>query len=163
MSEKKESIVTNESEGYGYKYAALSDIAKQGFEIPIMKTDVNPINSKEYVYYFSKDMNAWVQGAQVVVPESKGMNAAQLYGSALTYARRYTVFLALGLASEDDKQIEELKPNEKKATEKQIEMIVRLYDSENIAKMLQYYQIQNLEDLTMAQASEVIDRKRKNK
>ena len=163
MSEKKEAIVTNESEGYGYKYAALSDIAKQGFEIPMMKTDVNPINQKEYVWFYDKQMKAWIQGAQVVVPESKGMNAAQLYGSALTYARRYTVFLALGLASEDDRTIEEDLNPRRKATEKQIEMIVRLYDSENIAKMLQYYQIQNLEDLTMAQASEVIDRKRKSK
>ncbi len=161
MSEKIENIVTNDSNGHGYKYASLSDIAKQGFTIPKMKVETDPVTMNEYVYYFDKELNEWVRGARVVIPEgTKMMNAAQLYGSALTYARRYTVFLADSLASDDDQMIEELNPEEKKATEKQIEMIVRLYDSDNIAKMLKYFQVGRLEDLTVSQASQAIDRKK---
>ena len=36
----------------------------------------------------------------------KGMNAAQAYGSALTYARRYTVQLVMGIACDDDDKLE---------------------------------------------------------
>lgn len=39
----------------------------------------------------------------------KGMNAAQAMGSALTYARRYTAQMALGLACDDDAKLEKTK------------------------------------------------------
>lgn len=108
-------IVSNSSQGYGYNYAALSDIAMQGFEIPKMKTGTE--GEKEYVYYFDKDVKEWVRGAEIVLPDSKGMNKAQLYGSALTYARRYTTLMALSLACEDDKKIESLKADGTRKTE----------------------------------------------
>lgn len=102
-------IVTNKSEAYGYNYASLSDIIKQGFEIPKMKTGTE--NNKEYVYYFDKDIKEWIRGAEIVIPEMKGSNSAQRYGSAITYARRYTCHLALQLACDDDKKIETQKPS----------------------------------------------------
>ena len=108
-------IVSNASQGYGYNYAALSDIAMQGYEIPKMKTGTE--GEREYVYYFDKDVKEWVRGAEIVLPDSKGMNKAQLYGSALTYARRYTTLMALSLACEDDKKIEALKADGTKKTE----------------------------------------------
>lgn len=150
-----ENIVTNNSEGYGYNYASLSDIAKQGFEIPKMKTETDPNTNREYVCYFDKDIKDWIRGAQVVVPEAKGMNAAQLYGSALTYARRYTTLMALQLACEDDKELE----TEKKASAKQIERIQSLYDQERITKMLQYYKASSLNELSVSQASQAISLK----
>lgn len=156
----KENIVINDSEGYGYNYASLSDIAKQGFEIPKMKTEVDEHSNKEYVCYYDKEMNMWVRGAQVVVPDNKGMNAAQCYGSALTYARRYTTLMALGLACEDDKQLET--NEEPKASPKQITLIENLYDKDNLMKILEYYQISMLNELTKSQASEVIQRKKGN-
>lgn len=50
---------------------------------------------------------------------------------------------------------------EKKATEKQIELIQSLYDAENIVKMLDYYGVEKLSDMSLKQASEVIARKKK--
>lgn len=99
-------IIANASNGYGYKYASLSDIAKQGVDIPKMKTGTE--DGKEYVYCFDKELKEWIRCAEVVMPESKGMNKAQLYGSALTYARRYSVQLLYGLACDDDKIVEDL-------------------------------------------------------
>ena len=49
-----------------------------------------------------------------------------------------------------------------KATESQVKIIRELYDVDNIAKMLEYYRIQSLSELTIQQASQVIERKRKN-
>lgn len=102
-------IVKNERQARNYTYASLADIAKQGFEIPKMKTGTE--NNKEYVFY--KDGEEWIRGAEIVIPENiitrdgkKVMNAAQLYGSALTFARRYTTLLALSLTTDEDCDIE---------------------------------------------------------
>lgn len=107
MSEKN--IVVNTSKAYGYNYASLSDIVNQGFTIPQMKTGTE--NGKEYVYYLDKEVKQWIRGAEIVVPEMKGSNDAQRYGSALTYARRYTCHLALQLACDDDKKLETQAPS----------------------------------------------------
>lgn len=104
MSEK---IIKNASKGYGYNYASLADMARQEVNIPQMTTKL--VDGVEYVYY--KDGEDWLQGARVVVEfEAKGMNSAQAYGSALTYARRYTVALANGIATDDDDAVEMAKP-----------------------------------------------------
>ena len=95
-------IVKNASKGYGYTYSNLADLAKAGIEIPPMKTQ--KVDGYEYV--FAQIGNEWIQGAKVVELEMKGMNAAQAYGSALTYARRYTVQLVMGIACDDDDKIE---------------------------------------------------------
>lgn len=170
MEELKNNIVKNSSKGYGYNYASLSDIANQGFEIPKMITRCDEINHKEYVYYYNKELKEWLRGAEIVVPENvvnkdgkKKMNSAQLYGSALTYARRYTTLMALQLACDDDKNIEnseelDLKREEPKATEKQIELIKRLYEKHD--ELLNYFKVDKFEDLTLNQASELIKRKK---
>ena len=114
MTDKK--IVANTSKAYGYNYASLSDIANQGFTIPKMKTGTD--GEKEYVYYYDAELKEWVRGAEIVVPEMKGSNSAQRYGSAITYARRYTTLLALSLACDDDKKIETQEPTDTKKAER---------------------------------------------
>lgn len=101
MSSNKQ-IVKNASQGYGYSYSNLADLAKAGIEIPVMKTQ--RVDGDEYV--FALIDGEWVQGAKVIEMEMKGMNAAQAYGSALTYARRYTVQLVKGIACDDDDKVE---------------------------------------------------------
>lgn len=96
-------IVKNASKGYGYTYSNLADLAKAGIEIPPMKTE--KIDGDEYV--FAKVGDEWIQGAKVVEMEMKGMNPAQAYGSALTYARRYTVQLVMAIACDDDDKVEQ--------------------------------------------------------
>lgn len=101
MSSNKQ-IVKNESQGYGYSYSNLADLARAGIEIPVMKTQ--RVDGDEYV--FALIDGEWIQGAKVIEMEMKGMNAAQAYGSALTYARRYTVQLVKGIACDDDDKVE---------------------------------------------------------
>lgn len=100
MAEAK--IVKNNSQGYGYNYASLADIAEQGFEIPKMR--IASHLQADYIEYF--DGTEWQQGAKIVVPEMSGSNEAQRYASAVTYARRVTAQLALALACQDDQEIE---------------------------------------------------------
>ena len=101
-------LVKNNSKAYGYNYASLGDIVKQGFEIPKMRLVVHEGN--DYVEYF--DGKEWQLGARVVVPEMKSSNEAQRYGSALTYARRYTAQMALQLVCDDDTKIETQAPRQ---------------------------------------------------
>lgn len=102
MSENNNKIVKNASKGYNYKYSNLADLARAGVEIPPMRTE----RVDGYEYVFAKVGNEWIQGARVVELTTNGMNPAQAYGAALTYARRYTVQLVQAIACDDDDALE---------------------------------------------------------
>lgn len=116
MSEKKEpenkiikaSSKAGKAGGYGFSYASLSDIVKEGHELPKMRLTVMA-DGRQFIEYESNSLTGseWLLGAEVITDfKSPGMNACQAYGSALTYARRYTAQLALALAVDDDKNVE---------------------------------------------------------
>ena len=84
-------IIKTDSKAYGYNYASLTDIVRQGYELPKMKTGTE--DGKEYVYYYDVDLKEWIRGAQVVIPQLKGGNASQQYGAALTSKIRYSMNL----------------------------------------------------------------------
>ena len=107
-----EKVVANKSKAYGYNYASLGDIALQGFQIPKMKTGTE--DGKEYVFCYDPELKEWIRGAEIVIPQMKSMNEAQRYGSALTYARRYSVLMFLGLVCDEDKKLETQAPMEEK-------------------------------------------------
>lgn len=108
MTEKN--VVANKSKAYGYNYASLGDIALQGFQIPKMKTGTE--EGKEYVYCYDPELKEWIRGAEIIIPQMKSMNEAQRYGSGLTYARRYSVLMFLGLVCDEDKKLETQTPPE---------------------------------------------------
>lgn len=136
MAEKERpKVLGNKSDGYKYHYTSLSDIVIAGYELPPMRvatltnnngdpvivdgrpveyieaerrvTKINGLNSLE------TESVEWIRGARVVIPkqaegakDNKTMNDAQLYGSAITYARRYTAMLFFGIACDDDDKLE---------------------------------------------------------
>lgn len=112
MADTKKNIIKNISKAgsgnYGYNYASLADIAEQGHEIPKMR--VKPVFSPtgafigDYLEFF--DGTEWHLGSRIIDAELKGMNPMQSRGSAETYARRYTTLMALQLAGQDDKAVE---------------------------------------------------------
>lgn len=114
MTEKKQVVKNTSKAGdgrFGYNYASLADIADQGFEIPEMR--IKPVFTPdgttfvgEWLEYKDKD-GQWQLGSRIIEAELKGMNPMQSRGSAETYARRYTTQLALGIAGQDDKKVEE--------------------------------------------------------
>lgn len=109
-NEKKSNakIVANKSTGYGYKYSNLADLARDGVNIPKMR--IKPTENGDFIEYYDEVTKEWQLGARIVLFESKGMNAAQTYGAALTYARRYTVQMAESVACDDDDAVEKAKP-----------------------------------------------------
>lgn len=106
-TKKEPTIIKNTSQAYGYKYSSLADISAAGVAIPQMRLKV--IDGEDYIEYLD-DKGDWQLGAKVVVPDMKGCNAAQAYGSAITYARRFTTQLAKAIACDDDRGIEKQPP-----------------------------------------------------
>lgn len=114
-------IVKNNSKGYGYNYASLADLVlhleKNNKTMPRMRIGVeyDPNGKRfEFIEYLGKD--GWERGATIVIPDGKGMNAAQLYASGVTYAKRVTLQLAEGLATTDDELVEDIDANGERKT-----------------------------------------------
>ena len=104
------STIAKKTEGYGYKYTELADINKYCEDNGItyfQEVETNEINQKDYIitYLVSEDGTKIVKhrGCQIVEARLSGINnPVQAYGSSLTYCRRYSLLMALGLATEDD-------------------------------------------------------------
>ena len=100
--------IAKKSEGYGYKYTELADINKYCMENDItyyQEVETNEINQKDYIvtYLTRGEETTKHRGCQIVEARLSGINnPVQAYGSSLTYCRRYSLLMALGLATEDD-------------------------------------------------------------
>ena len=108
--EEKETVLKKNKDGYGYKYTELSEIhnylEKNGMKY-YQETETNPINGQDYILTYRYIDGKWEEkpkrGCKVVDATLSGIkNPAQEQGSALTYARRYSLLMAFGLATEDD-------------------------------------------------------------
>lgn len=102
------STIAKKTEGYGYRYTELADINKYCEDNGItyyQEVETNEINQKDYIitYLVKEDSVEKHRGCQIVEARLSGINnPVQAYGSSLTYCRRYSLLMALGLATEDD-------------------------------------------------------------
>lgn len=101
--------LTKKAEGYSYRYVELAEINKYCEDNEItyyQEIETNEINQKDYIItYLVKGENKPEKhrGCQIVEARLSGINnPVQAYGSSLTYCRRYSLLMALGLATEDD-------------------------------------------------------------
>ena len=119
MQVKEDSqIIKATSKGYNYNYASLADIARAGKTIPKMR--IKPTPDGDYIEYLdnSGEQPEWHIGAKIVIPQMAKSNDAQMYGAAVTYARRVTAQLALSLVCSDDDKVEAHTKEDADANEK---------------------------------------------
>ncbi len=83
-------------------------------------------------------------------------------GAVITYSRRYSLGAFLGIATETDNDANfESDVKEVKATEKQAQFIQNLYNDEEIATMLGRLNKKELTELTVEEASKMIEARKK--
>lgn len=157
------STIAKKTEGYGYKYTELADINKYCEENEIryyQEVETSEINQKDYIitYLIKEGKEEKHRGCQIVDAVLQGIkNPVQEYGSSLTYCRRYSLLMALGLATEDDDaQSISVEKEDKKATPKQVEVLKKYYVGENLDKLLKANSLEKIEDISMTKASEII-------
>ena len=83
-------------------------------------------------------------------------------GKAMTYADKYALMKAYKLSTGDDPD-NEASPSTgytaiKKASPKQIDLLLQMYKGENLTKLLEANNIKVIEDITLEKASELINK-----
>ena len=130
---------------------------KQEYKMPFKIFETPLVLKKDKDGNFLKNSN----NEYIEIPS---MQDIQYLGALNTYYKRYLYLNAFGITDGeviDSMNSEEIKKPIKQETkeilitEKQIELIKRL-DQERVKKALEYYEKENIEDLTLVQASQLI-------
>ena len=162
---KTAKVKTKSGNEYSYRYVDIAQVHEYLESINAKYIQkIQRIDDDDYIFtkrcFDNNWEEEWLQGSKVVDATLFGTdNPAQKQGSALTYARRYSLLMAFGLATEDDdaQSLSETSGKQEiKATGKQITMLLKYYQGENLAKLLNICGIEKIEDMPLKKASELI-------
>lgn len=161
------------SQSYGYKYTDISEIHKWLEENGIQYYQyIEPIDGNDYMFtvpIIDGKEQAPRRGCRVITASLTGKtNPAQEQGSGITYARRYSLLMAFGLATTDDDAACMTEPKSEKrknipgypSREIMLDIVAKHYPegSENLNKLLSGWKIKSLEEISIEQLCAVYDK-----
>lgn len=92
----------------------------------------------------------------------KGMDGSQITGASSSYARKYALNGLFGIDDNKDSDTTNIQSKEekedKKISPKQIELIQKYYQGENLTKLLEVNNLEKLEDMSINKASEILSK-----
>lgn len=92
----------------------------------------------------------------------KGMDGSQITGASSSYARKYALNGLFGIDDNKDSDTTNIQSKEekedKKASPKQIELIQKYYQGENLTKLLEVNNLEKIEDMSINKASEILSK-----
>lgn len=154
---------TGENRYAGFKYYELADFIPQVnslfdelglFSAFNIKDDLATLT----IVDIDKPESAVQFTSPIADAQIKGTTPVQSLGGVHTYLKRYLYVNALEIVESDslDANVGSGKLSESPITQSQINEIVAKVDPERLTKMLAYYKVEKLEDLTLTQASQAL-------
>lgn len=151
------------AKGYGYQYTDIAKIHEWLEENNLRYMQkVERIDGDDYIFtkicIDGEWQEEWIQGSRVVQATLTGIkNPAQEQGSALTYARRYSLLMCFGLATTDDDGAA-LTEDEKK---KKLSLITEFNElvaetDADIDKIYSYYKVESNKEMSIEQLEQAI-------
>ena len=123
---------SKDKDGYGYKYADLNGVIKQiqkaseGKDIAFLQQPVTVGGDTGVHNYLFNSKGAIFDFGTYLLPI--GAPNPQKYGTALTYARRYSISAIYGIASEDDTDAQEFNSKPDYMTPNELKGVTINYD-----------------------------------
>ena len=154
-----ETTIKKNATGFGYKYTDIAEIhaylETQGIRY---YQYIEPIEGNDYIYtvpIINGEEMPPRRGCRVITASLSGKtNPAQEQGSGITYARRYSLLMAFGLATTDDDAACMTTEKPKKTTaypdkKEMVEAIKKHYEGkpEEEKKMLDYFKVTSVDKL----------------
>ena len=158
-----------------YKYRSCEDILEsvkpllEKYKVTIILTDkLEQIGERYYIrakaILIDTESNNSIENTAYAREEEtkKGMDGSQITGASSSYARKYALNGLFGIDDNKDSDTTNIQNKEekedKKASPKQIELIQKYYQGENLTKLLEVNNIEKLEDMSINKASEILSK-----
>lgn len=149
------------AKGYGYKYTDIAKIHEWLEENNLRYMQkVERIDGDDYIFtkicIDGEWQDEWVQGSRVVQATLTGIkNPAQEQGSALTYARRYSLLMCFGLATTDDDGAALTEDEKKKKMLLLSELNELIVETDaDVEKIHKHYKVDSTGDMTIEELEE---------